>query len=249
MNIKNELKRLEILEPSEEHIQKTVDLCRAAYSSRRRMRPLSTPQMILSQFRFIVKSVWVLQALVLLVMCFAVHQAALAQDAVNIARAISLGSVFTAMTILPFYGRAGKYNMQEIESATRLSNARLILARLCVVGLGDAVCLIAFTFFSFGSMAKPVNATLIFIVMPFLLTSLADLFVLNRIKKSYGISVSVVVGLGISFAYWLMIQHLRPFALPAAAAACVLLLLALFFECRRLLKQVPAIELQDALMY
>ena len=45
----NSLKRLEISEPSEEHIQKTVDLCRAAYSSRRRMRPLSTPQMILSQ--------------------------------------------------------------------------------------------------------------------------------------------------------------------------------------------------------
>lgn len=249
MNIKNELRRLEAPEPSEEHIQKTIDLCRAAYSVRRCMRPLSTPQMILSQFRFIAKSIWALQALVLLVMCFAVHQAALAQDALNIAHTMSLASVFTAMTMLPLYGRAGKYRMQEIEGATRLSRARLILAKLCVVGLGDAVCLIAFTFFSFGSMAKPLSATLVFIVMPFLLTSFADLFVLNRIKKSYGISVSVVVGIGISSAYWLMIQYLRPFALPAAAAACVLLLLALIFECRRLLRQVPAIELQDALMY
>lgn len=249
MKIKDKLSRLELSEPSEEHIQKTIDLCRAAYSVRRRMRPLSTPQMILSQFRFIAKSIWALQTLVLLVMCFAVHQAALAQDALNIARAISLGSVFTAMTMLPFFGRAGKYNMQEIESATRLSSARLILAKLCVVGLGDTVCLIAFTFVSFGSMAKPLSATLVFIVMPFLLTSLADLFVLNRIKKSYGTSVSAVLSLGISFAYWLMIQHLSSFAPPAATAACVLLLLALFFECRRLLRQVPVIQLQDALMY
>lgn len=99
-NIKIELKRVEMPAPSVEHIQKNIDLCRAVYFARRHLRPMSTPQMILEQLRFIAKPIWALQALVMLVMCFVIHRTLLTQDALNIFRSLSLSSVFTAMTIL-----------------------------------------------------------------------------------------------------------------------------------------------------
>lgn len=252
--LKDELSKIPMLEPEQTHLNETLSRCRAAYKTRRQMRHISVPEMILSQFRFIARPIWALQAIVLLIMCFFIRLAAVSEQAAGYLPAfISLSAVFVAMTMLPFYGRSRRYMMCEIESATRVASSRLILAKLSAVGAGDAVCLGVVMLLALGSMAEPFHTVLAFIVMPFLLACVGSLFILNRTKESYGVWVSAGYGTGLCAAYWTLALRMgeapERLSTVCAAAVCILLLTALCFECRRLLRPIPSPDLQEIQIY
>lgn len=239
-------------EPSQAHLDETVRLCRRAYAARRPMRRIGTLELIAGQLRFVARPIWTMQAAVLLVMGYALHMAAVSDHAArHVPAFLSLTAVLFAMTLLPFYGRARRYKMRELESAARISYARLILAKLCAVGAGDAVCLSAVTALSLGTLTEPLHAVLVYTVLPFLLTCSGSLFLLNRLREEYGVFVSAGLGMGIGVTYWeLAVRNhglLKRVPMACAAAACALLLLALALECRRLARQIPAPDLRGAL--
>ena len=251
--LKNEIIKLPMPEINETHLEETVCLSQIAFNSRRRTAYFPLYELIYRQLRFIAKPIWVLQGIILLAMCQVITKAMMEQAMVSATAFLSLSAVFTAMTILPFYGRARKYKMREIESATRISNSKLTLAKLCVIGSGDVICLSVISILFAGRMAEPVNAILAFVMMPFLLVSVGTLFILNRVREDYGIYISIAFDLGIGMLYWPVamenVDWIIPLSTATSSVACILLFLVLIFECRRMVLQIPAMDLQESLMY
>ena len=91
--------------------------------------------------------------------------------------------MLAALTLLPFHGRARRCGMEEVEAASRLSRAKLALARLGAVGAGDAVCCAAAALMSGGGW----YVTLVFVATPFLLTSAVSLAALGHAGRESGV--------------------------------------------------------------
>ena len=240
--------------PVDAHLGRTIRLAHAAYTGRRKLRYISTFEMITSQFRFIARPVWILQGIALLCLCAFMGVAMISEQFVNKFPAFaSVSAVFVSMTVLPIYGRSRRHRMREIESTTRISHPRLILAKLCVVGIGDAVCLAAITLLTFEKMTAPAQTVLTFILLPFLITCTASLFIMNRVKEEYGISVSTGLCIGIGVVCWTMATKPQPLltqiSIGLSAAVCAFLIFALAFECRRMMRQIPSSDLQEALIF
>lgn len=240
--------------PLDAHLDQTIKLAHTSYESRRKLRYISTFEMIIGQFRFIARPVWSLQGSALLCLCVFMCVAMMSEQfSNNLPALVSVSTVFVSMTFLPFYGRSRRYKMREIESTMRISHSRLILAKLCVVGIGDIVCLVTITSLVFGKMTAPVQTILTFILLPFLLSCTVSLFIMNRVKEEYGIYISAGLCIGIGAAYWTMATKLKPLlmqlSIGLAVVVCAFLILAVVFECRRLMRQFPFSDLREELIF
>lgn len=252
LKLKAELCTLRAPEFRRAHVDETAALCLAAYRSRRRMRRLSVPELTASQLRFVARPIWAAQAVVVLCMCLALHFAMRSGDfAADVPALLSMSSVFMAMSVLPFYGRSRKYKMRELESSTRLSCRRLTLAKLCSVGVGDTAGLIALSMASAGGFSLAANMVLGFVVLPFLLACTGILLILEHSREGHGVYVSLGFGFGLAAVCWMLPAELgrlmSSVGVGRAAAICAALLTVLILECRRLLRQMPSRNLQEAL--
>lgn len=250
--LKNELQS--DIDPSRAPIDQTIKLAQAAYGSRRKLKPISTFEMIIIQLRFVAHPIGLLQGIALLCVCtFLCLAKASGQFASELSAFVSVSAVFVSMTALPIYGRSRRCKMRELESTTRISHPRLILAKLCAVGVGDVICLAAITLLAFEKMTAPAQTILTFILLPFLLCCTAGLFIMNRVKEEYGIYVSMGVYVGIGTLYWTAAEKLQPLlwqlSIGLTAAICMFLILTLALECLRLMKQIPSSDLQEALIF
>ena len=106
--------------PRAEHLAETAALSLAAWRSRRPLRRIGAPEMVLGQLRFIAAPIWALQAVIVLCICLLLHLASAAEDFEAEGPALlGMASVFVAMSVLPFHGRSRRFNMRETEGATR----------------------------------------------------------------------------------------------------------------------------------
>jgi hypothetical protein len=252
--LRKEWNAIQIPKSAQARLDETVTRCHAVYHARRKMRSIGSFEIIIRQLRFMAKPIWALQAAVILCMCFLLQMASGTEEAsAHLSAVLSLASVFVAMTILPFYGRSRKYKMREIESAARLSHTKLMLAKLCTAGVGDVICLAVLSVFSFGKMTGNAETALAYIVAPFLLACSGILLILNHTKEDCGALAALGFGAGLAAACWLLpVRFGNPLARLGAGAlgiACAVMLLILLTQCRRLLRQTPVSDLQEAPLY
>lgn len=250
--LKTELGSLPAPGPRPAHVDETAALCLDAYRARRRMSRLGVPGLIAGQLRFAAVPIWAAQAAAVLCMCLVLHFAMRSEEFAEDAPALlGMFSVFVAMSVLPFYGRSRKYKMCELESSTRLSCRRLLLAKLCAVGTGDAACLTALSLT--GGLAGAANVALVFVVLPFLLACTGILLILEHTGEEHGLYAALGFGFGLAAVLWIFQTELgelyAELGTAPAAAVCAALLAALALECRRLLRQLPACDMQQALSY
>ena len=151
-----------------EGLEQVLPLCREAYCKRRRLRRLRTSETVLRQLRFVALPVWLVQGAVLLAVSLMLGGLSGAERSASLVPGCSAASaVLVALTLLPFHGRGKRYRMDEVEAATRVSGAKLLLARFAAVGAGDAVCLSVIALLTLK--AAPGTA-LTLIALPFALT-------------------------------------------------------------------------------
>lgn len=250
--LKTELGSLPSPEPRPAHVDETAALCLKAYRARRRMSRLSVTGLIAGQLRFVAAPIWAAQAAAVLCMCLVLGLAMRSEDfAADAPALLGMFSVFVAMSALPFYGRSRKYKMRELESSTKLSSRRLLLAKLSAVGAGDAACLTALSLT--GGLAGAANAALGLVVLPFLLACTGMLLILEHSGEEHGLHAALGFGFGLAAALWIFRTELgelcAELGTAPAAAVCAALLAALALECRQLLRQLPARDMQQALSY
>lgn len=242
--LRKSLCAVELPQPREECLQVTICRCKSAYRSRRQRESFGSLELIAGQLRFIAAPIWALQMALLL--CISLLLWGLpAEDALlHLPACLRLAAILIAMTMLPFYGRARRYRMAEIECSARLSREKLILAKLAAVGFGDLTCLAGLTLGSAGKITEVLNTTVSCVVLPFLLTCTGLLLILNHAKEDHALIAATSFGMALAVAYW-MLPTMQEVHLPLDVTACAALLAMLGLECRRLLQKTVSMEYQE----
>lgn len=149
-----------------------------------RLQRLSFPQFLTMQIRFIGWKVWAVQAACLLTVCGLLYNLfgqGYWKDPQSVAGLLVCLSLLTFMTAPPFLYRSIRYRMQEVEAAARFSSVRLLMARLIIIGIGDATLLSGILLTAAVKTALQPSSAVVSIIFPFLLASSGCLYLLGHV--------------------------------------------------------------------
>lgn len=137
------------------------------------------------QFQFISKKVWVMQILIVLGIGLFMH-IALSDSAEDKLQILMLAS--TAAPLLGLVGsqviaRSFTYNMMEIELSTKHSLEKLMIVRMLLLSMFDIVCLALLSSFFGIQLEREISLMLLYLLVPFNLTCLGCLWILNRVRN------------------------------------------------------------------
>lgn len=240
-SLRKSLCAVELPQPREECLRATICRCQCAYRSRRRREGPGSLELIAGQLRFIAAPIWALQMAMLLCISLLLWGLSAEDALLRLPVSLRLASILIAMTMLPFYGRARRFRMAEIERSASRSRRKLLLAKLAAVGVGDLTCLTGLTLLSAGKITEVLNTVVSCIVLPFLLTCTGLLLILNHAREDHALLAATSLGMALAAAFWLL-PTMQEAHLPLDATACAALLAMLGLECRRLLQKTASVE-------
>ncbi|MBO4901004.1 MAG: hypothetical protein J5509_12025 [Lachnospiraceae bacterium] len=192
-----------------------------------RPREVSTMKMLVQQASYIRISVWLLAAAIIIL-------------AIAGSLAMIDGTEKTIASLMPFTAaiavlemkRSVKYNMIELEMATRYSLRSVVLARLSVIGLVAMIVLLVSAPVIAAAFGGEVIYTAMHILIPYLITMIVSLRIERTIagrQTGYtSLAVAAIVAMSIywaSFNQWLIIRLLE--AVEKWGVAITLILIAL----------------------
>lgn len=183
-NLEQELKQALHQMPApanDAHIQATILLSKREACLRQERTRISYFCFLRKQIRFIAWKVWAAQGMLLLIISILLSRSfnASFMPRQSIKLLASL-SVLIFMTALPLLYRSVRYRMQEVETATRFSGVKLLLARLFIIVIGD-ICLLTGVFLATViKTALPTNSVVFCLCFPFLLAGCGGLYMLGH---------------------------------------------------------------------
>lgn len=165
----------------EKHLENTILLTQKESFLKQHRERISFTRFLAKQIRFTGGKIWLVQGIFLFVMSLLIPR--FYEDSVTlqqmIKRLVCL-SILIFMTALPLLYRSVRYRMQEIEAASRFSGAKLLLARLIVIGIGD-ICLLTGIFIStICKTLLPADSVFFCLCFPFLLSGSVCLYLLGH---------------------------------------------------------------------
>ena len=156
-------------------------------------RPVSHAAFMLSQAGYIRKSTWALSA-VILVLALAVGRYA-PDDALWVIAALTPLAALTAVTE---NARSSLYGMEELELATRFSLKSVVLARMGGLGLVHLFLLCLLSPLARVGAAAGLLPAGVYLLTPYLLTTLLGLAVVRRIRGREAVYVCGALALLVS---------------------------------------------------
>ncbi len=167
---------------NEIHLHTTILLAEREACLKRRQERLSFAHFLGKQIGFTGRKIWIVQGIFLLVIIVLIPR--FYRDAITlqhmIKRLICL-SILIFMTALPLLYRSVRYRMQEIETTSRFSGVKLLLAKLIAIGIGD-ICLLTGIFLSsIINTLLPANSVVFCLCFPFLLSGSVCLYMLGHL--------------------------------------------------------------------
>lgn len=187
-----------------------------AYSRRQR---LSFPQFLSMQIRFIGWKVWAVQGASLLAVCWLLSRLfgqGYWKDPQSVAGLLACLSLLTFLAAPPFLYRSIRYRMQEVEAATRFSSVQLLMARLIIIGIGDATFLSGILLTAAVKSTLPLGGAVLSVGFPFLLSSGGCLYLLGHVCPrqflggSMGLCGFLLVGLSLAHRHFHLFFRLSP---------------------------------------
>lgn len=187
-----------------------------AHSRRQR---LSFPQFLSMQIRFIGWKVWAVQGASLLAVCWLLSHLfgqGYWKDPQSVAGLLVCLSLLAFMTAPPFLYRSIRYRMQEVEAAARFSSVRLLMARLIIIGIGDATLLSGILLTAAAKTNLQAGNAALSVGFPFLLASSGCLYLLGHVcprqflAGSMGLCGFLLVGLSLAHRHFHLFFRLSP---------------------------------------
>ena len=220
-------------------------------SGRGRRERISFPQFLALQLRFIGWKVWAVQGGILLLLCGLLSRLfgrGYWKDPQSVAGLLFCLSVLIFMMAPPFLYRSVRYRMQEVEAAARFSSARLLMARLIIIGIGDAAMLSGILLTAAVKTALQPSSAVVSVAFPFLLASSGCLYLLGHVSPrqflggSMGLCGFLLVGLSLAHRHF----HFFPaLALsPGWVGVCALLIAFCGHQFQYLLHHCAYAEMQ-----
>lgn len=165
----------------EEHFARTLNLVQKEASLRQRREHITFAYFLRKQIKFMGFKVWIVQGVFLI--CINQLLSQLYGPLVNPSNIIKLlfgVSVLVCMSVLPFLYRSVRYQMQEIEAASRFSCTKLLLVKLIVIGIGDFSVLGSIFLTTMVRTSLSADNAFLYLCFPFLLAGSGCLFMLGH---------------------------------------------------------------------
>lgn len=220
-------------------------------SGRGRRERISFPQFLVLQLRFIGWKVWAVQGGILLLFCGLLSRLfgrGYWKDPQSVAGLLVCLSVLIFMMAPPFLYRSVRYRMQEVEAAARFSSVRLLMARLIIIGIGDAVLLSGILLTAAAKTALQPGGAAFSILFPFLLASSGCLYLLGHVSPrqflggSMGLCGFLLVGLSLAHRHFHFFTVLS--LSPGWIGICTLLIVFCCHQFHYLLHHCTYAEMQ-----
>ena len=168
------------------HLQYTLSLLRQEQVNKARHERIKLSTFLVLQIKFIGWKIWLLQGLVLAVLCYFLT-VIFGEDLYKIKRysAVSICSIsiMILMMAVPFIQRSLRYKMHESEMATYFSSVRLLIAKLLMIGIGDIFILNGILLLIVFKNYLSIGSALLYVIFPFLLTSWGFMYLLGHIPQ------------------------------------------------------------------
>lgn len=213
-SLKASLRRPEA-HPGCHDLEKVTAAAEKIFVKKRSRKRISFTAFLIRQMKYTAWKIWALQGLLLLVLCpvlFACFGSLLLSRPQHVAVLLSGSAILVLLTAIPFVQRGVRYKMCEVEAAAKFSSARLLAARLLVIGIGDSIMLGSVFLLALLKTTVSTGTAALCIMLPFLAVSSAYLYILGHIPV-HRISVCCI---GISAVVFLAIAALCYFYPDAA---------------------------------
>lgn len=233
------------------HLQKVLAQCHTALDQKERPKGISFFEFLKGQVKYTAWKIWGVQGVFLVFLCALLSAGfgnALFSKPQHIAILLGSGGILVFMTAIPFVQRGLRYQMQEIEAATRFSSVKLLAARLLIIGMGDGLMLGSLLLLALFQTAIPLEMAVLCILLPFLAVTSGVLYVLGHLPaRRFPLCCA-----GICVAVFLLILGLCSFLPPmgkngisaAWGLLCIALTLFSIHQLSYLLKRAALSEIQ-----
>ena len=172
------------------------------------------------------------------------------QEERYVARYLCGLSLAVSVSALPFLCRTFRYRMHEIEASARYSFAGVLLAKMLMTALGDAVLLGGAFVGAAAGTELAAGSILFYLLLPFVLASWLGLGLMGRVSAAVFPAACMTAGalllaaLGAAGRLWDGV-YTQTFT-PGWTAVCVLLALACVRQARALMQNAVCPEFRTA---
>ena len=223
-----------------EHLQKTISLAKNEWKKRVVRPRITFSKFLTTQIKFVGWKIWLAQAIVLLCLSYLLvfFGDYILNNQRNVALLLCCISILVLMSAIPFIQRSIRYKTYEIETATRFSATKQLLAKLLIIGIGDISML--------SSMET--KSILLYLLLPFLIASSGLLYLIGHTPIEKISQNSVVICMVLFLAFTILdktypIFYQQAFSLKWAAI-CIVLVLFCIYQIRYILYRSSYEEMQ-----
>lgn len=166
---------------NEKHFENTILLVREEANQKQKREHISFTRFLAMQTKYIGWKIWSVQGIFLWIIiymlsCFYDFR----KSPQFVTKLLFCLSILLFMTALPFIYRSVRYQMQEIEAATRFSCVKLLMAKLIVIVIGDIFMMSGIFFTTIIKTSLQADSIILYLCFPFLLVSSCCLFMLGH---------------------------------------------------------------------
>lgn len=194
--LKKQLKQVLQQSPSftnERQLESILWLVRQEACQKQKRKRISFPQFLTKQITFMGWRLWITQGIFLcLIISMLSRFFGYPMSPQTMAKLLFCLSVLVFITMIPYLYRCVRYQMQEIEAAARFSSTKLLMAKLIIIGIGDASILCGIFFTTILQTALPAAYTVLYLCLPFLLAGSGCMFLLNRCTPRHFLTGSLL---------------------------------------------------------
>lgn len=180
---------------SSEAIEKTILESKKAYFKIEEQSITNTVEFMISQIKYISKTLWIIQIILLIVFCYIIRGYALQVDKVHFSVCFSIFAPVLVIVLIPELWKNIQYKSIEIESTTLHSINKIYAARVLVLGILDLICASIMIIISAKVTNTPIYELGIYFLVPFNLTCAICFTILNSSRRIYSefFSISICV--------------------------------------------------------
>ncbi len=218
-----------------------------------RQRRISFARFLFLQIRFLGWKIWAVQGALLLGACVwmsSLFGQGYWKEPQSVEGLLFCLSVLVFMTAPPFLYRSVRFGMQEVEGAAHFSSLRLLMARLIIIGVGDAVMLAGILLVAMVKTTLQPGSAVLSVGLPFLLASSACLYLLGHVSPRQFLAGSTalcgLLMMGFALGERNLFQFLELTLSPGWVGVCALLAAFCAHQLHHLLHHCAYTEMQIA---
>lgn len=181
---------------NERHLSQTILLVHRELSDKPHHERINFRSFLVLQIRFIGLKIWLLQGLLLAALCYILDMSFgnyLYYNRRYSALLLCSISILVLMMSIPFIQRALRYKMHEVEMSSYFSTAKLLMAKLFIIGIGDIFILGGLLLLTILKASLNMGDALLYLIFPFLLAGYGYLYLLGHIPAQWFSSCSTAL--------------------------------------------------------